>query len=182
MLGKCFGRINFIQEDKYRNMGENKTAETANSRDYGQIAEENFLKGYNCTQAVVLAFSDLHGMEDKTAAKLSSSFGGGMGRLREVCGAVSGMFLVAGMLYGYEEAKDYQGKKEHYERIQQLAKAYEAENGSIVCRELLGLEQKKDAPAPEQRTDAYYKKRPCPKLVRMAADIMAQYIREHPLE
>ena len=87
-------------------MGENKTTEAGNSRDYGQIAEENFLKGYSCTQAVVLAFSDLHGMEEKTAAKLSSSFGGGMGRLREVCGAVSGMFLVAGMLYGYDDPTD----------------------------------------------------------------------------
>ncbi|MCI9059360.1 MAG: C_GCAxxG_C_C family protein [Lachnospiraceae bacterium] len=163
-------------------MGENKTTEAGNSRDYGQIAEENFLKGYNCTQAVVLAFSDLHGMEEKAAAKLSSSFGGGMGRLREVCGAVSGMFLVAGMLYGYDDPKDYQGKKEHYKRIQQLAQAFEEQNGSIVCRELLGLEQKKDAPAPKLRTDDYYKKRPCPKLVRMAAEFMAQYIKEHPLE
>ena len=76
---------------------------------YGQKAEENFLKGYNCTQSVFLAFADLHGMDEKTAARLSSSFGGGMGRLREVCGAVSGMFLVAGMLYGYEEPKDFEG-------------------------------------------------------------------------
>lgn len=148
---------------------------------YGKIAEENFLKGYNCTQAVFLAFSDLHGMDEKTAARLSSSFGGGMGRLREVCGTVSGMFLTAGILYGYEEPKDFQGKKEHYERIQQLAKAFEAENGSIVCRELLGLNQKREKPVPEQRTEEYYKKRPCAKLVRMAAAIMEAYIQEHPL-
>lgn len=149
---------------------------------YGQIAEENFKKGYNCAQAVVLAFSDLHGMDEKAAARLSSSFGGGMGRLREVCGSVSGMFLVAGILYGYEEAKDFQGKKEHYERIQQLAKAFEEENGSIVCKELLGLNQKKDAPTPEQRTETYYKKRPCAKLVHISAAILEQYIKEHPLE
>ncbi len=148
---------------------------------YGQIAEENFKKGYNCTQAVVLAFSELYGMDEKTAARLSSSFGGGMGRLREVCGSVSGMFLVAGMLYGYEEPKDFQGKKEHYERIQQLAKAFEAENGSIVCRELLGLNKKEDEPTPEQRTETYYKKRPCAKLVRMSAAILEEYIKEHPL-
>ena len=152
-----------------------------NQSKYGQIAEENFLRGYNCTQAVVLAFSDLHGMDEKTAARLSSSFGAGMGRLREVCGTVSGMFLVAGMLYGYEEPKDYQGKKEHYERIQQLARAFEEQNGSIVCRELLGLNKKKDEPAPEQRTEEYYKKRPCGKLVHMAAAIMEEYIKEHPL-
>jgi len=149
---------------------------------YGQKAEENFLSGYNCTQAVFLAFSDLYEMDEKTAARLSSSFGGGMGRLREVCGAVSGMFLVAGMLYGYDRPGDAQGKKEHYARIQQLAKAYEAENGSIVCRELLGLAQKRDEPMPEKRTEEYYKKRPCKKLVRMAAAILEQYINEHPLQ
>ena len=149
---------------------------------YGQRAEEYFKEGYNCTQAVVLAFSDLHGMDAKAAARLSSSFGGGMGRLREVCGAVSGMFLVAGMLYGYGDPKDFQGKKEHYGRVQQLAKAYEEENGSIVCRELLGLAKKKDVPTPEQRTEEYYKKRPCGKLVRIAAAIMEQYIEGHPLD
>ena len=148
---------------------------------YGQIAEENFKTGYNCAQAVVLAFSDLHGMDERTAARLSSSFGGGMGRLREVCGSVSGMFLAAGMLYGYEEPKDFQGKKEHYERIQQLEKAFEEENGSIVCRELLGLDKKKEDPTPEQRTEAYYKKRPCAKLIHMSAAILEQYIKEHPL-
>ncbi len=148
---------------------------------YGRKAEENFLKGYNCSQAVFLAFSDLYEMDEKAAARLRSSFGGGMGRLREVCGAVSGMFLAAGMLYGYDKPGDAQGKKEHYARIQQLAKAYEAENGSIVCRELLGLAQKRDEPVPEKRTEEYYKKRPCKKLVRMAAAIMEQYIKEHPL-
>ncbi len=152
-----------------------------NGSKYGQAAEENFLKGYNCTQAVFLAFSDLHGMDPKTAARLSSSFGGGMGRLREVCGAVSGMFLVAGALYGYEEPKDHQGKKEHYARIQEMAGAFEGENGSIVCRELLGLDRKKDVPVPEQRTGEYYKKRPCGKIVHMAAAIMEEYIKGHPL-
>ena len=149
---------------------------------YGQKAEENFVNGYNCTQAVFLAFSDLYQMDMATAARLSSSFGGGMGRLREVCGAVSGMFLVAGMLYGYDMPGDLEGKKEHYARIQQLARAYEEENGSIVCRELLRLDRKRDLPVPEERTAEYYKKRPCKKLVRMAAAIMEQYIKEHPLE
>lgn len=148
---------------------------------YGQKAEENFVNGYNCTQAVFLAFSDLYQMDMAMAARLSSSFGGGMGRLREVCGAVSGMFLVAGMLYGYDMPGDLEGKKEHYARIQQLARAYEEENGSIVCRELLRLDRKRDLPVPEERTAEYYKKRPCKKLVRMAAAIMEQYIEEHPL-
>ncbi len=148
---------------------------------YGEAAEENFRKGYNCAQAVFLAFQDLYEMDEITAAKLSSSFGGGMGRLREVCGAVSGMFMAAGMLYGYDTPGAHTSKTEHYQRIQELAKAYEVENGSIVCRELLGLEQKRQEPEPEKRTKEYYKKRPCPKLVRMAAAIREKYITENPL-
>ena len=146
---------------------------------YGALAEENFRKGYNCSQAVFLAFRDLYGMDEKSAARLSSSFGGGMGRLREVCGAVSGMFMAAGLLYGYDTPGAQQEKTEHYQRVQELAKAYE--NGSIVCRDLLGLTEKRQEPIPEKRTEGYYKKRPCPKLVRMAAAIMEQYIAEHPL-
>ncbi|MBQ2450168.1 MAG: C_GCAxxG_C_C family protein, partial [Lachnospiraceae bacterium] len=130
----------------------------------------------NCSQSVFLAFEDMHKMDPKTALKLSSSFGGGMGRLREVCGAVSGMFMVAGVLYGYDDPKDYEAKKVHYERIQQLAKEFELRNGSIVCRQLLGLGEGKDTPAPEKRTQEYYKKRPCAELVGIAAAIMEQYI------
>ena len=145
---------------------------------YGQKAEENFVNGYNCTQAVFLAFSDLYQMDMATAARLSSSFGGGMGRLREVCGAVSGMFLVAGMLYGYDMPGDLEGKKEHYARIQQLARAYEEENGSIVCRELLRLDRKRDLPVPEERTAEYYKKRPCADLAGDAAQILEHFFQQ----
>lgn len=149
---------------------------------YAIKAGENFRAGYNCSQSVVLAFEDLYKIDRETALRISSSFGGGMGRLREVCGGVSGMLMVAGLLYGYDEPKDYEGKSEHYARVQELAKAYEAENGSIVCRELLGLDKKREEPTPEQRTAEYYKKRPCEQLVRMAAGIMEEYIKEHPLE
>ena len=149
---------------------------------YAKKAGENFRAGYNCSQSVVLAFEDLYDIDRETALKVSSSFGGGMGRLREVCGGVSGMLIVAGLLYGYHEPRDYEGKSEHYARVQELAQAYEAENGSIVCRELLGLTQKRDEPKPEQRTEEYYKKRPCEQLVKMAAGIMEAYIKEHPLE
>ena len=116
------------------------------------------------------------------AMKMSSSFGGGMGRLREVCGAVSGMFMVAGLLYGYDEPKNFEAKSEHYARIQELAGEYRERNGSIVCREILGLGKGKDDPVPSRRTQEYYKKRPCPDLVAMAAAIMEEYIRENPLE
>ena len=103
---------------------------------FGKAAEANFRKGYNCAQAVFLAFQELYDMDEVTAARLSSSFGGGMGRLREVCGAVSGMFMAAGVLYVYDTPGANQEKSEHYKRIQELARAYESENGSIVCREL----------------------------------------------
>ncbi len=145
---------------------------------YAQKAMKLFKEGYNCSQSVFLAFEDLHGIDRKKALMLSSSFGGGMGRLREVCGAVSGMFMVAGCLYGYSDPDDYEGKKAHYERIQLLAKEFEERNGSIVCRKLLGLGEGKDIPSPEKRTDAYYKKRPCGELVGMAAAIMEQYMSE----
>ncbi len=151
------------------------------NRKHAQIAGELFKSGYNCAQAVFLAFSDMYNIDRETAARLSSSFGGGMSRLREVCGAVSGMAMVAGMLYGYDAPKDYEGKSEHYARVQELAKTYEAKNGSIVCRELLGLSKKREEPTPERRTEEYYKKRPCEQLVRMAAGIMEEYMEQHPL-
>lgn len=148
----------------------------------GQRAMGLFLEGYNCTQSVVLAFADLIGMDERTLLRMSSSFGGGMGRLREVCGAVSGMFLVAGFLYGYDTpgAAGQQAKAEHYARIQELAAEYRAVNGSIVCRELLGLRTTgADNPTPELRTAEYYKKRPCGQVIGLAATIMEKYVEEH---
>lgn len=140
-----------------------------------------FEEGYNCAQSVFLAFEDLYDIDRSTAASLSSSFGAGMGRLREVCGAVSGMFLAAGMLYGYDDPKAREEKAEHYARIQELASAYEREHGSIVCRELLGLTVKREPPTPEERTPEYYKKRPCKELIGHAAEILERYIDENPL-
>ncbi len=139
-------------------------------------ARDLFKQGYNCSQAVLLAFSDMTGLDDRTALMLSSSFGGGMGRMREVCGAVSGMFMVAGILYGYDDPANQSGKTDHYRRIQALAEEFRKENGSIICRELLGLGGGPDSPVPETRTDTYYKKRPCAELVAMAARIMDAYI------
>ncbi len=143
---------------------------------YGKKAMALFKEGYNCSQAVMLAFADKYDIEESAAVKLASSFGGGMGRMREVCGAVSGMFMVAGLLYGYDDPKAREEKADHYARIQELAAEFTKLNGSIVCRELLGLSQKKDEPTPSERTDEYYKKRPCEQLVGIAAAIMEQYI------
>lgn len=151
---------------------------TLETSQYAQKARVLFKEGYNCSQSVFLAFEDCYDIDRKTALCLSSSFGGGMGRLREVCGAVSGMFLVAGIMYGYEDPGDMAAKTEHYARIQELAHRFEEENGSIVCRTLLGLGEGKDSPVPEKRTEEYYKKRPCSQMVGIAAMIMENYIRE----
>lgn len=139
-------------------------------------AKAYFLEGYNCAQAVVLAFCDELDMDKETAARMASSFGGGMGRLREVCGSVSGMFLTAGLLCGYSRPGDAEGKKAQYQRVQELARAFQEKNGSIVCRELLNLKQKSDAPTPSARTTEYYKKRPCAELVADAAGILEEML------
>lgn len=138
----------------------------------GRAAKRYFEEGYNCAQAVVLVYADQTGLDEDTLLRLASSFGGGMGRLREVCGAVSGMFIVAGLLKGYSSPVNARAKKEHYALVQRLAGEFETRNGSIVCRELLGLEERKSPPDPERRTEAYYKKRPCAELVECAAEIL----------
>lgn len=139
-------------------------------------AKNYFLEGYNCSQAVFLAYHEELGLDRDTAARLASSFGGGMGRLREVCGCVSGMLLAAGMMEGYSDPKDAAAKKAHYELVQKLAKAFQEKNGSIICRELLGLDHKTDVPTPEARTKEYYKKRPCAELVADAAQILDEVL------
>ena len=140
--------------------------------EYAAKAKELFLNGYNCSQAVLLAFDDVTGLDTETAARLASSFGGGMGRLREVCGAVSGMFMVAGLTNGYDDPKAKEEKAAHYALIQTLADDFKRENGSIICRELLGLNAD-GSPVPAPRTAEYYKKRPCAELVGDAARIIA---------
>ena len=140
-------------------------------------AMDLFTQGYNCAQAVVLAFADELAQDEQTLARLSSSFGGGLGRMREVCGAVSGMAIVLGLLQGCDDPADNAAKAAHYARIQAAAKEFEAANGSIVCRELLGLTQKHDAPSPSVRSADFYKKRPCRELVGMAAEILEALLR-----
>lgn len=141
-------------------------------------AKEYFKSGYNCSQSVFLAYAEEMGLNAETALKISSSFGGGMGRLREVCGAVSGMFMAVGLALGYTDKDDRNAKKEHYERIQYLAKEFEKLNGSIVCRTLLGLDVEHDNPTPAERNKEYYKKRPCVELVGDACRILDKYFQE----
>ena len=148
---------------------------------YGDAAYEAFFKGYNCSQCVALAFAKEMKMTEEQALKMASGFGGGFGRLREVCGGFSGITLVLGVLYG---SADPAKKTALYTDVQALATEYKARNGgsSIICRELLGLQKAEGSPVASPRTPEYYKKRPCPELVRLAADIMAEYIEQHPLE
>lgn len=146
-----------------------------------EIAMANFMEGYNCSQSIVLAYADMLDIDKAILLRLSSSFGGGMGRLREVCGSVSGMFIVAGLLYGYDGPETGQIKADHYARIQELAHRFEEKHGSIVCRELLGLSVRHDVPVPEARTTEYYKKRPCPEIIGDAAEILEKYINENPI-
>lgn len=150
-----------------------KVAEAEKSR--SQSAAEYFSGGYNCSQSVFLAFADKYGIDRETALKLSCSFGGGMGRMRQVCGAVSGMALVCGMETGNTDSGNQQKKTENYETMRRLAGEFKKINGSIVCGELLGLtkeKQKEETAAPSLRTAEYYKKRPCKELVRCAAEIL----------
>lgn len=139
----------------------------------GQKAEEFFKSGYNCAQAVVMAFADVIGGDTQAYLRLSSSFGGGIGRLREVCGAFSGSCMVAGLLRGYDNGNGVD-KGSHYALIQRLALKNKLQNGSIICKELLGATVNLSSADPSVRTAEYVKKRPCAELCRIAADILAE--------
>ncbi len=145
----------------------------------GDIAKQNFMNGYNCSQAVLIAFCEDFGLEKETALKISEPFGGGMGRMREVCGTVTGMFMVLGLAMVNDNAKDTGNKKDVYKSVQELAEKFKEDNGSIICRELLGFQKNnKESYVPSERTNEYYKKRPCPELCKYAADILEEYLKE----
>lgn len=139
--------------------------------------------GYNCCQAVVLAYNDIFGIDETTAAKISSGFGGGMGRMREVCGSVSGMVMLAGLIQPADDPSDRKARTENYALVQNVAEEFRKINGSILCKELLGLVpmgsgsiSRKESPVPSERTQEYYKKRPCEELVRISARIIGEKI------
>ena len=146
--------------------------------DHAKEAERLFLEGYNCAQAVFCAFCDETGLPLDDAARMASSFGGGMGRLREVCGTVSGALLALGILRGYADPADPEAKKVHYRLVQEYARRFREKNGTIVCRELL-----KDVPVtpggvPEPRTPEFYARRPCLRLAGEAAAILDELLAE----
>ena len=136
-----------------------------------------FKEGYNCSQSVVAAFADLYGFTEEQALKMSASFGGGIGRMRQTCGAACGLFLLAGLESGCTEGKNREGKEANYKMVQEFAEEFKKRNGSLICAELLGLAKNAPTPAtPEARTAEYYKKRPCVKMVEEAARIFAEFL------
>lgn len=140
----------------------------------GEKAKELFMSGCNCSQAVAAAFSEETGLDEELIKRLTMGFGGGISRLREVCGAVSGMTFVISAIYNEDRASVYA-------RVQQVAAKFREQHGSVVCRELLGLHTKgADSPVPEKRTAQYYQKRPCPEIVASAADILEEYLINNP--
>ena len=147
--------------------------------DHSEYAAELFVKGYNCAQSVAVAFCDVTGLSEDFSAKMVSSFGGGMGRMREVCGAVSGMLMVLGLVYGYDTPGDDAAKRAQYQDVQHLAQVFREQCGSIICREI--LKNPPSDPTPSPRTAEYYRTRPCARMVASAAGILDQYIREHPV-
>ena len=148
--------------------------------DHGMKAAELFTQGYNCAQSVAAAFCDVTGLHEKIAARMASPFGGGMGRMREVCGAVSGMYLVLGWLYGYDTPGDDVSKKALYADVQAMGARFREQAGSIVCREI--LKNPPSDPNPTPRTAEFYQKRPCARMCLLAGRILDDYIAAHPLE
>lgn len=140
-------------------------------------AIELFKSGYNCSQSVVGAFADMYGFTEEQAFRMSASFGGGIGRMRETCGAACGLFLLAGLETGATDGADKAGKAANYALVQELAAEFKKRNGSINCGELLGLKKKEPVSSvPEERTEQYYAKRPCSKMVEEAARIWVEYL------
>ncbi|MBE6648824.1 MAG: C_GCAxxG_C_C family protein [Ruminococcaceae bacterium] len=143
-----------------------------------KIAKDYFLQGFNCAQSVALAFYDLCDIDKEMMSKLSSPFGGGMGQMREVCGAVSGMLIIEGIISGYSSPTDKEDKKRVYEETKSLGEKFKEINGSIICRELLSSVPHSTDGTPAERNQEYYKKRPCAELVENAAEILAEKLFE----
>lgn len=138
-------------------------------------AKTLFKQGFNCSQSVFAACADIYGIEDEALAlRLSASFGGGIGRMRQTCGAACGMFMLAGLENGSAVVGDAEGKKQNYALVQNLAEKFKQENGSLICAELLGIAPKPQEPTPEARTEEYYKKRPCAEMVASAVRIFLE--------
>ncbi len=146
--------------------------------DHAEMARALFFEGYNCSQAVACAFCDVTGLDLETAARMASSFGGGLGRLREVCGTVSGAALVLGLARGYADPGDVDAKRAHYRRVQEFARRFREESGSIICRDLLRDVGVTPGAEPEARTEEFYRRRPCAGLAWRSARILEEMLAE----
>lgn len=161
-------------------MDRKNIAELLSKTDYSEKAYDLFMQGLNCSQAVFVAFCDLIGIDEVTAKKLSVGLGGGVGRMREVCGAVSGAAMVLGYVFGGEDGTD---KTQAYKVIKQFGEMFKERNGSVVCRELRGLDKSlKEGYVPDERTEEYYKVRPCKSLVKDAAEMVVEILRDEAKE
>ncbi len=141
-----------------------------------KIAAEYFKQGYNCAQSVFVTYCEKFNIDKESGLKMSSSFGGGMGRMREVCGAVSSMFAILGLKQGYTTPCDDEIKEKHYALVQKLAADFKEKHKSIICRELLGLEDEETSPIPSKRTEKYYTERPCEKFIMTACELLDKEI------
>ena len=144
-------------------------------------AVENFMAGYGCCQSIVAAFADLYGLDDTLAKKIAAGFGGGVGRMRMMCGAVSGIVMLVGLHCGQTEGSDREGKSACYKVVQELLEQSRQQNGSLICAEILGLKGYEKASCSyiaSPRTAEYYKSRPCAAKVESAARIFAEYLKE----
>lgn len=139
-------------------------------------AAANFKEGYNCAQSVFATYADLFGIDKETALKLASPMGAGIGRMREVCGVVSAMALLAGLKEGNTDPTDEEGKERIYRLTRQMAEKFKQQHQTLICRELLGIEGMEESARPSERTQQYYKERPCPALVAAAAEIIEEIL------
>lgn len=141
-------------------------------------ATETFAQGYNCAQSVFATYADLFGIDRETALKLASPMGAGIGRMREVCGVVSAMALLAGLKEGNTDPANEEGKERIYRLTRQMAEEFKQQHKTLICRELLGIEGMEESARPSERTQQYYKERPCPALVATAAKIIEEILLE----
>lgn len=138
-----------------------------------------FMEGFTCSQSLFAAFADIFGFDKETALKTAAGLGGGVGRMREVCGVITSASMILGLMYGATEGCDRESKAFTYEKVRQFAERFKAIEGTIICRELLGLDKAEDSHIPGERTKEYYATRPCPRITREAAGILEEFVVEY---
>ncbi len=149
-----------------------KVPEAPQSEARAEYALTLFKSGYNCAQSTFAAYADLLGMDTETALKMSSAMGGGIGRMREVCGAVSAMAMLAGLKEGNADPENEEAKEHIYALVRRMSALFKEQQGTIICRELLGIEGMEESAKPSVRTPEFYASRPCGRIIACAAEII----------